>query len=76
MSCKEWKVVSLDEIATMKYGKMPKKDKILNEGFPIFSGYRIVGYYDEYMFENSEVIVVARGVGGTGMLNYLLQNHI
>lgn len=56
-----------EDFATFKYGKMPKKEKMLDsEGFPIFSGYRISGYYDEYNLDSGELIVVARGVGGTG----------
>ena len=63
----EWKECKLGEIATFKYGTMPKKDKILEKGgFPIYSGYRIVGLYSEYNLENPELIIVARGVGGTG----------
>lgn len=55
------------DFASFKYGKMPKKEKMLDsEGFPIFSGYRISGYYDEYNLDSGELIVVARGVGGTG----------
>ena len=45
---------------------MPPKDMVANEGFPIFSGYRITGYAKEYLYDESKVIVVARGVGGTG----------
>ena len=45
---------------------MPDKDKFLDDGYPVFSGYRIIGYYSEYMVENPTLIVVARGVGGTG----------
>lgn len=45
---------------------MPDKDKFLDDGYPVFSGYRITGYYSEYMVENPTLIVVARGVGGTG----------
>jgi len=66
MSFDGWQEVSLDEIADMKYGKMPKKEDIVEKGYPIFSGYRITGYHKEYMFEESQLIVVARGVGGTG----------
>jgi type I restriction enzyme S subunit len=62
----DWKIVQLGEISDFKYGKMPKKDKIKDTGYPIFSGYGIVGYYDEFMFENEMLILVARGVGGTG----------
>ena len=63
----EWKEYKLGELATFKYGSMPKKEKINKIGiYPIYSGYRIVGKYDEYNLENSELIIVARGVGGTG----------
>jgi type I restriction enzyme S subunit len=66
MSFKAWREVSLEQISNMKYGKMPKKDRIRDKGYPIYTGYKIAGFYDEYMFENPELLVVARGVGGTG----------
>ncbi|SGZ03456.1 restriction endonuclease subunit S [Moritella viscosa] len=56
----------ISEIATMKYGKMLSKSKFTKSGFPVYSGYKITGYTSEYLYEESEVIVVARGVGGTG----------
>lgn len=61
-----YKEYYLDEIATFKYGKMPKKDQISDNGFPIYTGYKFVGFYPEYNIEDESVIVVARGVGGTG----------
>ena len=55
------------DFASFKYGKMPNKKLITNTGkYPIFSGYRYVGYYDEYNTEANQLIIVARGVGGTG----------
>ncbi|WP_286230287.1 restriction endonuclease subunit S [Neobacillus mesonae] len=61
-----WCNVKLGDIAEMKYGKMPPKDLQSDEGYPIYSGYRITGYCKDYLFEDSHVVVVARGVGGTG----------
>ena len=63
-----FKEITLGEIASMKYGKMPKKDILLDsdEGFPVYSGYRITGYAKEFLYQNPMLIVVARGVGGTG----------
>lgn len=53
--------------ADFKYGKMPQKSKIKENGkYPIYSGYRYVGCYDEYNTEANRLIIVARGVGGTG----------
>ena len=34
--------------------------------YPIFSGYRVVGYCDECNIGEQQLVVVARGVGGTG----------
>jgi len=56
------------DFAQFRYGKMPDKNKLSGDSslYPIFSGYRIVGYYDEYNTDENELIIVARGVGGTG----------
>ena len=55
------------DFATFKYGKMPDKKKLSEHGrYPVYSGYRYVGYYDEYNTEANQLIIVARGVGGTG----------
>lgn len=62
----EWGIIRLGAVSKMAYGKMPDKSKIGSFDYPIFSGYRISGYYPEYNCENEEIIVVARGVGGTG----------
>ena len=58
----------LEDLAfEFKYGKMPQKEKILEKGpYPIYSGYRDVGYYKEYNLDENQLVVVARGVGGTG----------
>ena len=63
----EWKSFCLGDLATFKYGKMPDKKKVSDLGkYPVYSGYRYVGYYDEYNIEAGQLIIVARGVGGTG----------
>lgn len=63
----DFEIKKLGDLASFSYGKMPKKEKITPTGkYPIFSGYRIVGYYDEYNLEKDCLVVVARGVGGTG----------
>ncbi|AFM13311.1 restriction modification system DNA specificity domain-containing protein [Turneriella parva DSM 21527] len=58
--------VKLDDFATFRYGKMPDKQLLTATGYPVFSGYRIVGYYPDWNTDKGEIIVVARGVGGTG----------
>ena len=60
-------ILKLGDFASFKYGKMPDKKKISDSGrYPVYSGYRYVGYYDEYNTEANQLIIVARGVGGTG----------
>ena len=61
-----WRKVKFGEIASFSYGKMPLKKNIIDYGYPIFSGYKIVGYYNFYIYEEPQLIIVARGVGGTG----------
>ena len=56
----------LDEICEFKYGKMLPSKKISEEGFPVFSGYRITGYTKKYLYKDPQLVIVARGVGGTG----------
>jgi len=70
MKAAHWKRIPLGEICKFKYGQMPKKTDIADEGYPIFSGYGIVGFATSYHYEYSEVIVVARGVGGTGDVKF------
>ena len=55
------------EIATFSYGKMPNKKLITHSGmYPVFSGYQISGFYDSFNAEADELVLIARGVGGTG----------
>ncbi|MBJ8104819.1 restriction endonuclease subunit S [Bacillus cereus group sp. N8] len=62
----EYSEFSLNDLATFKYGKMPNSKNKVATGYPIYTGYKVSGYYSEYMYEEPMLIVVARGVGGTG----------
>lgn len=64
-----FKEVALGELCDFKYGKVIKNRDLLDYSkdlYPVFSGYGIVGYHTEYLFEEPQVIVVSRGVGGCG----------
>lgn len=63
---KKWQTLVLGDICTMKYGKMPKKEDLVEEGYPVFSGYRVVGHHKKFLYKDSEIVVIARGVGGCG----------
>lgn len=59
------KEYSLGDISSFRYGKMPRD--VQQQGkYPIFSGYRVVGYTDTEYNSDENLIIVARGVGGTG----------
>jgi len=60
------KTVKLKEIVSMKYGIMPKTSIISENGYPVYSGYGVTGYAKQFLYREPQLIVVARGVGGTG----------
>ena len=60
------KPYQLNELATFKYGKFLAKSNLDLTGFPVFSGYGVVGYLPTYEFENPQLLIVCRGEGGTG----------
>lgn len=56
----------LGDYVSLQYGKLPPKDSSPEAVYPIFTGYRISGFSKTYLFPEPEVVVIARGVGGTG----------
>lgn len=66
--------IRLGDVAEMKYGKMPPKEFLSSDGFPVFSGYRITGYSKEYLYKEPKLVIVARGVGGTGDVKIAPEN--
>ncbi|MCM1439950.1 MAG: restriction endonuclease subunit S [Roseburia sp.] len=56
----------LSDIADFSYGVMPKKELFNQGNIPVFSGYQITGTYPKYNLEENELVLIARGVGGTG----------
>ncbi|WP_331774142.1 restriction endonuclease subunit S [Sulfurospirillum sp. 1612] len=62
----EWIQYRIGDIGNFSYGKMPKKDKLNSGNYPTFSGYKYQYTYPEFNCNKGDLIVVARGVGGTG----------
>ena len=61
-----WSIVRLGDLANFTYGRMVPSSKKTDKGVPVYSGYGITGYCKEIMFDEPQLIVVARGVSGTG----------
>lgn len=62
----DWRVEKLQSFCKLKYGKMLDSELFLPKGYPVFSGYGIRGYYSEYLYEDPQILVLCRGVSGTG----------
>lgn len=58
--------ITLGDVASLSYGKMPDKHKLGSGDSVVFSGYKYLDKYPEANCKKGDVIVVARGVGGTG----------
>ncbi len=61
-----WRIINLSCLSDLKYGKMLNEDDFTEAGYPVYSGYGIRGFYKEYLFEDPQILVIARGVSGTG----------
>lgn len=62
----KWVKHRLGDIATFSYGKMPKKELLGTGKYVVFSGYKYLENYPEKNTSAGDLLVVARGVGGTG----------
>lgn len=63
---KGWEVKKIEEVSNLKYGKMLNSSLFRDSGYPVFSGYGIRGYHNEYMYKTPQILVLCRGVSGTG----------
>ena len=64
-----WRMGTLGEVATFKYGKLAEKHTRSNEYlYPVFSGYAVTGYTDEYTLKEPTIVIIARGDAGTGRI--------
>lgn len=64
-----WRIGTLGEIATFKYGKLADKHTQNNDyPYPVFSGYAVTGYTNEYTLKEPTIVIIARGDAGTGKI--------
>jgi len=62
----KWGYVRLGDVAAFKYGKFLAKSQLSDSGYPVFSGYGVVGYLPDFQFDHEQLLIVCRGEGGTG----------
>lgn len=59
-----WKVGTLDEIFSLKYGKNLSTSMILEKGdYPVYGANGIIGYYNDFNCDKYSVLVTSRGNG-------------
>lgn len=64
-----WRMGTLGEVAIFKYGKLVDKHSQSYEyPYPVFSGYAITGYTNEYTLKEQTIVIIARGDAGTGKI--------
>jgi len=60
-----WEIKNLEEIVEIEYGKGPASKDLKSKGYPVYGANGIIGYHNDYEFENPQVIVGCRGVVGS-----------
>ena len=58
---KGWEVVKLNSVVDVCYGKNLPTKKLLSDGYPVFGGNGQIGFYSEYLYEKSQVLIACRG---------------
>lgn len=56
-----WTVSPLNTIANIVYGKNLPKSKIVDEGYPVYGGNGIIGFYSDYLYIKPQVLISCRG---------------
>jgi len=59
-----WRVMSIDDIYSIKYGKNLPTSKIKEKGdYPVYGANGIMGYYNTYNYDNYVTLITSRGSG-------------
>ena len=64
-----WVAVKLGEIANITYGKGLPTKNLKPEGFPVFGANGVIGCFDEYLFEEPQLLISCRGAN-SGTINF------
>lgn len=56
-----WEVVKLNSVVDICYGKNLPTKNLLSDGYPVFGGNGQIGFYSEYLYEKSQVLIACRG---------------
>ena len=73
---KGWRVGTLEEVCNIKYGKNLPTKKLQTQGYYVFGGNGIIGFYEEYLYSNPQVIISCRGAASGKVLTTLPYSFI
>ena len=59
-----WEESMLGDVVTISYGKNLPINKLLSNGYPVFGAGGQIGLYNEYLYEDPQVLVSCRGTAG------------
>lgn len=65
---KGWKIQYLKDICNIIYGKNLPTTKLIKEGYPVFGGNGVIGYYDKFLYETPQTLVSCRGAASGKVL--------
>lgn len=57
----ERQIVKLSDISEINYGKNLPTNRLLNQGYKVFGGNGMIGYYSEYLYKDHKILISCRG---------------
>ena len=58
---KGWEYINLNSKINYKYGKNLPTDKLLEFGYEVYGGNGVIGYFNQYIYDNPQVMISCRG---------------
>lgn len=71
-----WEVRYLKDVTKIAYGKNLPTKKLITEGFPVFGGNGVIGYYSEYLYEQPQVLIACRGAASGKVVRSLPNSFV
>lgn len=57
----DWEIYKAKDKLKIRYGKNLPTTKLLDNGYPVYGGNGIIGYFSEYIYELPQIIIACRG---------------
>ncbi|ADU91763.1 restriction endonuclease subunit S [Taylorella equigenitalis] len=64
----DYEFTTLDNVATIKYGKGLPRKLLTSNGFPVFGGNGIIGKYTDFLYVEPQLLVSCRGAASGNII--------